>query len=153
MKIGLDWDGTVNAAPETFKRVVESFLDDGHEVTVTTWRSEPPVMAGWDREPGGIYPDMEDIFNQWGFRLPVVYCDGRAKRECYQADVWIDDNPAAVVFSLLSEPRFEANPLDYDKDELVLEHPDHAPIRVTWGQIKPQTHQLATPVNYQKEEA
>lgn len=150
LKFGLDWDGTVNADPLAFKKVVEALLDMDHDVVVTTWRSEPEVMAGWDRDPGGIYPDMEEIFNMWGFRIPVVYCNGRAKRECYPADIWIDDNPAAVVFSLMAEPRFEENPLDYDKDPLVLEHPDHEPIHVTWGQIKPRTHDLASPVNYQE---
>lgn len=150
LKIGLDWDGTVNADPLAFKKIVEVFLDLDHDVVVTTWRSEPEAMAGWDRDPGGVYPDMEEIFNMWGFKIPVVYCNGRAKRDCYPADIWIDDNPASVMFQLEAKPRYVANPSDYDQDLLTLNSLGHEPLTVTWAQIKPRDHDLVSPVNYQE---
>ncbi|MGE0434654.1 MAG: HAD family hydrolase [Planctomycetota bacterium] len=38
MKIGLDLDGTITAAPEFFRIVAEALLQAGHEVHVITWR-------------------------------------------------------------------------------------------------------------------
>lgn len=143
MKVGLDWDGTVNADPVAFKGVVESLLDTGHDVTVTTWRSPP---EGYDN-----YPDIEEIFAMWGFKLPVVYCSGKAKRDCYPADIWIDDNPASVVFTLAAEPRFVENPADYDNDVLLLESEGHETIRVLWSQLKPKGRHLVSPVNFKGE--
>lgn len=144
MKIGLDWDGTVNADPTTFREVVCSFLDAGHEVAVVTWRCKP------DEED--VWPDMAEIFDDWGFKIPVYHCNGKAKREVYDADIWIDDNPAAVVFTLESEPRFVENPEDYDRDILCLYSKGFDPVRVTWKQLKPQGHHhLVSPVNFAEE--
>lgn len=144
MKIGLDWDGTVNAAPYCFKEVVKALLDAGHDVVVTTWRCEPP-----DPEDNN-WEDIEAIFDMWGFKIPVIYCDGRAKRDCFQADIWIDDNPSSVVFSLEAKPRFEANPDDYDADVLRLDSDGFDPVRVTWKQLKPRGHKLVSPVNFEE---
>lgn len=130
MKIGLDWDGTVNADPTTFREVVCSFQDAGHEVAVVTWRCEPedPEDEGWS--------DIEDIFEDWGFRLPIYYCNGKAKRDFYQADIWIDDNPSAISFSLTRPPRFEANPLAYLEDEMVCEREGHDSVQVKWALLR-----------------
>lgn len=135
MRIGLDWDGTVNADPVTFGIVVKAFLDAGHDVSVVTWRCDPSSThtnisssSGWD--------DIESTFEAWGFRIPIVYCDGRAKREFYHADVWIDDNPAAVCFSLTRPPRFEADASAYLKDVLVCERAGFDPVYVEWEQVR-----------------
>lgn len=150
MKIGLDWDGTVNADPMAFKGVVMILLDADHDVVVTTWRSAPSSTSGWEHGDT-MWPDMESIFNLWGFKLPIVYCDGKAKRDCYPADIWIDDNPASVVFSLEAKPRFEENPEDYDRDVLRLDSDGFDPVRVTWKQLKPASNALVSPVNFEEE--
>lgn len=142
MKIGLDWDGTVNADPLAFKHIITLLQDLGHEVKVVTWRPRP-------EDPDG-YRDMNLIFAEWGFKIPVVYCDGAAKRSMYEADIWIDDNPAAIVFSLRSAPRFCENVADYDNDDLVLESPGFPDVNVKWAQLKPIGHLLSSPVNFQE---
>lgn len=136
MKIGLDWDGTVSADPLVFLKVVKAFLDGGHDVAVVTWRPAPEVCEPWSRDYTGFYIDMEEVFAMWGFRIPVVYCNGRAKRECYRADVWIDDNPAAVVFSLTIPPRVEADANAYNKDMLVCQRVGFDDVFVEWEQVK-----------------
>jgi hypothetical protein len=126
MKIGLDWDGTVNADPKCFREIVCAFLDAGHEVKVTTWRCAPVIPGGWS--------DMVEIFESWGFFLPIVYCDGRAKRDCYEADIWIDDSPHAVIFSLQRAPRFESDHTKYYEDPMVCEN-EYGRIETTYGVI------------------
>jgi hypothetical protein len=128
MKIGLDWDGTVNADPKTFREVVCCFQDAGHEVAVVTWRCDP--------SPERIWPDIMAVFEDWGFELPIYYCNGKAKREYYQADIWIDDNPSAVSFSLTRPPRFEANPLAYLEDEMICERQGHESVQVKWALLR-----------------
>jgi hypothetical protein len=135
MKIGLDWDGTVNADPTTFREVVCSFLDAGHEVAVVTWRCKPESETGWERSEG-VWPDIEAIFEDWGFRLPIYYCNGKAKRDFYQADIWIDDNPSSISFSLTRPPRFEENPLAYLEDEMICERQGHEPVQVKWALLR-----------------
>ena len=142
MKIGIDWDGTISADERTFAAIACLFMDAGHEVKVVTWR---PAC-----ECGGNWPDMQKVFDAWGFNLPVVYCDGAAKRSMYEADIWIDDNPAAIVFSLRSAPRFCENVADYDDDDLVLESPGFPDVNVKWAQLKPIGHLLSSPVNFKE---
>lgn len=149
MRIGLDWDGTVNAAPALFRELVSMFQDAGHEVAITTWRAAPRSTSGWERGDD-LWPDMAEIFDYWGFKIPVYHCDGKAKRTIYAADIWIDDNPASVMFNLISEPRFEENPEDYNADLLTLDSPDSDPVTVTWGQLKPPNQQHVSPVNYEE---
>ena len=134
MRIGLDWDGTVSADPVAFGAVARVFLNAGHDISVVTWRSPPELAGGWVVDNRWI--DIEGVFENWGFRLPVVYCSGRAKRECFAADVWIDDNPAAVVFSLTVDPRFESDANNYNKDILVCERTGYEPVYVEWEQVK-----------------
>lgn len=133
MKIGLDWDGTVNADPVAFKGVVKAFLDGGHDVVVTTWRCKPQET---NSDHPDAWVDIEEIFNMWGFRLPIIYCNGKAKREHYDADIWIDDNPSSISFSLTRPPRFEANPLAYLEDELICEREGHESVQVKWSLLR-----------------
>lgn len=129
LKIGLDWDGTAGEDVETFGRVVKEFLDAGHEVKVVTWRVNP-------EDNGIVWGDIEDAFEKWGFRIPIVYCSGQAKRDCYQANIWIEDNPAAVLFTLQRKPRFVEDARDYDKDEMICENA-HGRIETTWAILNP----------------
>ena len=133
MKIGLDWDGTVSADPKTFRKVVCAFLDAGHEVAVVTWRCKPAETSS---DHPDKWLDIEEVFDAWGFKLPIYYCNGKAKREFYSADIWIDDNPSAVSFSLTRPPRFEANPLAYLEDEMICEREGHESVQVKWSLLR-----------------
>lgn len=150
MKIGIDWDGTISADERTFAAIACLFMDAGHEVKVVTWRPPYEGNGEWPDIGGGHWPDMQKVFDSWGFNLPVVYCDGRAKRSMYEADIWIDDNPAAIVFSLDTPPRFCENVSDYDNDNLVLESPGFPDVNVKWAQLKPIGHLLSSPVNFKE---
>lgn len=140
MKIGLDWDGTVSEDTDAFLNVVKAFLDSGHEVAIVTWRVPPQQDAtGWSRDD--VWNDVEETFAKWGFRLPIIYCSGQAKRDCYPADIWIDDNPASVLFTLQRKPRFVENAKDYDKDEMLCEN-EHGRIETTWAVLNPAYSKL-----------
>lgn len=124
LRVALDWDGTVNADPFAFKGVALALLDAGHDVSVVTWRTPQD------------WPDMEEIFNMWGFKLPVVYCSGQAKRDLFKADIWIDDNPASCIFSLTREPRFEKDPAKYNEDLLLCKAEGYPDIQAVWPQLR-----------------
>lgn len=128
MKVGLDWDGTVSLDPIAFRGVVTAFLNCGHEVAVVTWRVPAGGSDSW--------MDLEEVFAMWGFRLPVIYCSGEAKRDHYPADIWIEDNPAAVIFGLSREPRFVENAADYDEDVMVCEN-RFGKLVTTWKLLNP----------------
>lgn len=141
MKVGLDFDGTVTEDPLAFKGVVTSFLDAGHDVAIVTWRCRPEQKSGWDRESNGAWTDLEEVFAMWGFRLPVVYTNGQAKRDFYPANIWIEDNPAAIVFSLSREPRFVENAKDYDNDVMVCSN-ENGSFETTWKMLNPAYNSL-----------
>lgn len=146
MKIGIDWDGTVSAAPEVFKDLILLFNTAGHECVIVTWRPQLTNVEGHCE----LYPDMAKQFNLWGFQIQVICTNGGAKREHFDADIWIEDNPAAVLFSLKSEPRFCENVSDYDNDDLVLVSPGFEAVPVKWAQLKPIGHLLDSPVNFKE---
>lgn len=128
MIVGIDWDDTISRDPLTFGRVITTFLEAKHMVKVVTWR----------KQPEGYYPDMEEVFAMWGFRVPVIFCNGRAKRDEARCDIWIDDNPAAILFDLEATPRIVDDPLEYDNDWLKLSLPPGVePVYVQWKHLKP----------------
>lgn len=130
MKVGIDFDGTITEDPVAFKGVVTSLLDAGHEVALVTWRC-----------PDQDYPDMEAVFALWGFRIPVVCTSGQAKRDYYPANIWIEDNPAAILFGLSREPRFVENAKDYDDDVMICSN-ENGTIETTWKLLNPQYNRL-----------
>lgn len=146
MKIGIDWDGTVSAAPEVFKKIIEAFRSAGHECVIVTWRPPLTNMEG----PCELWPDMEKQFKVWGFQLEVICTSGGAKRDYFDADIWIEDNPAAVLFNLMSEPRFVEDVTEYDNDDLELQPPGFPSVPVKWAQLKPTGHLLDSPVNFKE---
>lgn len=126
MKIGIDYDGTISEDQLAFCKVAKAFLDNGHDVAIVTWRpSDNP------------YTDIDEMFQMWGFKVPIIYCNGKAKRNCYPADIWIEDNPAAVLFGLDRKPRFVENARDYDEDVMVCEN-SHGTIETTWKLLNPK---------------
>ena len=80
MKIALDFDNTFSVDPELWLHFVNMARLRGHEVKIVT-----------SRHPGNSPPFP---FPQFG--LEVIHCSFTAKRKHYQADVWIDDDPARV---------------------------------------------------------
>ena len=119
-----------------FRSVAKAFLDAGHDVAIVTWRRPVEEVGGWARD--GQWADIEDVFTLWGFKVPVVLTSGRAKRDFYKADIWIDDNPSSISFSLMREPRFATNKADYDDDVLVCESEGSQPVYAVWSQLDPK---------------
>lgn len=89
MKIGLDFDDTYTAAPELFDNFIRVAKFMGHEVKFVTWRFA-------NHRPDGLSnADIEAAARR--NRIDVIFCEGKAKEDCYKADVWIDDMPYAVI--------------------------------------------------------
>lgn len=130
MIVGIDFDGTISLDPLAFKGVVEAFLNQGHDCAVVTWRV-----------PDMEYHDFEEVFNMWGFRIPVVCTSGQAKRDFYPADIWIEDNPAAILFGLSREPRFVEDAKDYDEDVMVCSN-ESGSITTNWKLLNPRYNKL-----------
>ncbi len=82
MNIGLDYDDTFTADPALWTTFCRTARLLGHHVSFVT--------ARFKKHPDGIM--------EWAAKLgiPVVFCEGRAKNECFEADVWIDDNPHSI---------------------------------------------------------
>lgn len=78
MKIAIDYDNTFSADPRLFMIFAQAASVLGHEVVIVTSRhpSVPIPMANCG--------------------IPVIYCAFKAKRGCYPADVWIDDDPKHI---------------------------------------------------------
>jgi len=76
MKIALDYDNTITADPIFWTEFVKLAITHGHSVTVVT--SRHPCQS----------PPVEGI--------PVICCAFTAKEKHFQADVWIDDDPAHI---------------------------------------------------------
>ena len=90
MNFGLDYDGTITGAPNTFDKVINVLRADGHKVYITTMRypsecKEIEVLFG--NCVDGIIPtsrmSKEKVVERIGIKI----------------DIWIDDNPKAVHMS------------------------------------------------------
>jgi hypothetical protein len=87
MNIGLDYDDTFTRDPEFWKNFCEMTRIAGHTIHIVTWRSRDFIG------------DMYDFLPEW---IHIYFTACRAKRPYMEAlgihiDVWIDDNPEAVV--------------------------------------------------------
>jgi hypothetical protein len=93
LKIGIDFDHTYAADPETWHDVVETLLDAGHHVYLVTKRHDDgPHVAG------EVY---EVVTNE----IPIVFCgrtgivykhDLMVEYHDVEVDVWIDDKPEFI---------------------------------------------------------
>lgn len=79
MKIGLDYDGTITAAPELWLAFYYTAIAQGHEVVVVTMRH--PEEAVEDFPAKVIYT---------GRKAKKLWCD----KQGIDIDIWIDDRPA-----------------------------------------------------------
>ena len=87
MRIALDFDGTVTADRPLFAQFAMAAVQRGHIVAIVTMR------------PGPLnHPDNRDIaeFMATTGILQAVFTSGAQKADHHQADVWIDDMPAAI---------------------------------------------------------
>lgn len=86
MIIAVDFDGTYAADPVTFAKVVENFLDAGHEVILVTNRGPE-----W-------HEDVDELVTN---NIPKLYAGSSSKRSYvaqhgYDVDIWIDDMPHII---------------------------------------------------------
>jgi len=86
MKIALDYDDTFTNDDTLWRAFVESAKSRGHSVTFVTSRNHD-----------GDNRDI--IFDAGLLGIGVVFCNHKAKSECFKADVWIDDNPLMIPSS------------------------------------------------------
>lgn len=81
MKFGLDFDGTVTRDPELWLAFISTAKERGHEVVLTTYRSDD-----------GDNADVEAFITKADIR--VAYTNARQKTHVeWHVDVWIDDKP------------------------------------------------------------
>lgn len=93
MRIALDYDETFTADTELWAQFVRSAKLRGHEVAFVTFRQRGP----WNTD---IMADAGKL------EIPIVFCGGRQKSHCYDADIWIDDMPELIPsFGQLSAMR------------------------------------------------
>lgn len=93
MIIGIDYDNTYSADPETFNKVIETFKAAGHDVICVTGRNDGAM---------GV-----PVRNSIGKLVPVIFAGSESKRTAakkrgYYVNVWIDDMP-----SMIDEDDFE----------------------------------------------
>lgn len=92
MNIGLDFDDTYTRDPETWDKVIAIFRQAGHKVYVVTWRypSEmTAVRAMLEEKVDGVYATSRQAKQRYVLKKHGVIID-----------VWIDDNPRAVLFTM-----------------------------------------------------
>lgn len=94
MKIALDYDRCYNVDKEFWNKVVDLAKEHNHDIRIVTARSPVDDVLDKDRVPD----------------IPVIYCDGIAKRffchwfvdktsaedRGWDPDVWIDDKPQGI---------------------------------------------------------
>lgn len=94
VRVAIDFDGTITADYHTWIPLIRVMQLAGWEPAIVTWR------------PSSVHEEIDEFLSELAIPIPVVFCNGCAKRECYNADIWIDDNPSSVLFSLTRAPNF-----------------------------------------------
>lgn len=85
MIISIDYDRTYTSAPSFWRAVIAFAALEGHQVICVT-----------GRKPEHSLDDENE-----GIEVPVIYADGKLKREAaeaagYEVDIWIDDEPGTI---------------------------------------------------------
>jgi len=89
VRIALDYDETYTLDPTFWRAFIHTSLEAGHDVRIVTARSP-------------THDNIDHIMIDRYYDIPVIYCDGVAKRfvchhfEAWDPDIWIDDKPQAV---------------------------------------------------------
>lgn len=84
MKIALDYDETFTADPKALTNVVKVFQHCGHTVTFVTFRD-------------GRGPNHDISADAQELGIDIVFTAGKQKQHVFNADIWIDDEPATIV--------------------------------------------------------
>lgn len=84
--ISLDFDDTYSKDFETWDKIINIFLKQGHTISIVTYR-DPGIPINYN-----------------SYNLPVYYTSYKAKREYMESkgikiDVWIDDSPETIIGS------------------------------------------------------
>ena len=88
MNIMIDYDNTYTGDVDMWKKIIPVILMYGHNMYLVTSRGmDTPV-------------ELIQDFIQW--KIPVVYCDYRAKQDvCKEQginiDIWMDDDPIFIT--------------------------------------------------------
>ena len=92
MRIAIDFDDTFTADPELWAKFIADARERGHSVVMVTARRDTTeneeVIAEWTAKVG---VELEVIFTSLASKLAT------AERRGIKFDVWIDDDPKAVV--------------------------------------------------------
>ena len=92
LAFALDFDDTFTAAPELWARFIELAESMGHRVLIVTARMEADISR----------QDMKEFMAEWKVDIPIIFTSLRSKMDVMEKrgtkiDIWIDDNPHAVV--------------------------------------------------------
>lgn len=87
MRIGLDFDGTVDRDRRLWAEFVIGAIERGHEVAIVTMRIGPLT-----------HPENHDIakFMKITGITQCIFTSGGQKSDHHKADVWIDDMPDMI---------------------------------------------------------
>jgi len=91
LKISVDFDDTITAAPDLWFRLMCIMDKAGHDVRIVTARFDHPDL---NLDIKTFLLGAEDSF-------PVIYCGGIQKAaKCssvgWEPDIWIDDSPEVI---------------------------------------------------------
>ena len=89
IQFALDYDGTFTADPDFWLDFIDSVRRRGHNIRIVTLRTKAHDF------------DMIHKYLEENYQVPIVWCDGRSKREVTEElgikiDIWIDDTPEAI---------------------------------------------------------
>jgi len=93
--IAIDFDDTFTDDMGLWSGFIQAAWRAGHSVTCVTARRDTPENADY----------IGLMFKTWQCEVPIVFTDGAAKLGAVKGlgiavDIWIDDNPAALVNGL-----------------------------------------------------
>jgi|SRR6478735_1183754 len=96
MIFGLDFDGTITARPNEFYKLANNLYHNGDKVIVSSNRTDNRMNRMFVEDFLANY-DYEKVVSA------VLLTGGMSKREHarkngYEVDIWIDDNPILVDF-------------------------------------------------------
>lgn len=86
MRIALDYDNCYDRDKMFWFDVVQLAKQYKHEIVIVTARS-----------------NSDDVIKH-NIGTKILYCDGKPKKECYNADIWIDDDPAGIYLGSAFTP-------------------------------------------------
>lgn len=94
MNIGLDYDDTFTRDPAGWAAFINMMRSRGHEVFIVTWRTPEETievtcsMHYWKANDSGIYSTSRKAKEKFMFEQGICI------------DVWIDDNPRAILHTM-----------------------------------------------------